>query len=200
MKKISTFHCRGFAQFNHLSCYLCHFHSYPMLLHSRFWQFNCFHLLKSIIILCWKAFNYQSLGESSHICYRQFCPLDPYPMFGDLKFAVQLGHFRLKFSNNLHNILFSQDTDYILSKSIQRSTYEILRRSTSRPTNVKVARQSVFRTIPSIFHWLFTNFPWCYRCANYTRFWKRINVWLNVFFFTVIDISMETIYQKTENR
>ena len=42
-------------------------------------------------------------------------------------------------------------------------------------------------------------FPRSDRCENYTSFWERIEVWLNVF-FKVIDISMETIYQKDENR
>ena len=37
------------------------------------------------------------------------------------------------------------------------------------------------------------------RCGNYTRFWKKIEVLLNVF-FEVIDISVETINQKYENR
>ena len=42
-------------------------------------------------------------------------------------------------------------------------------------------------------------FPYSDRCGNYTSFWKNIEVLLNVF-FEVIDISMETINQKYENR
>ena len=42
-------------------------------------------------------------------------------------------------------------------------------------------------------------FPYSDRCGNYTSVWKKIEVWLNVF-FKVIDISMETINQKDENR
>ena len=42
-------------------------------------------------------------------------------------------------------------------------------------------------------------FPSSFRCENYTSFWKKIEVRLNVF-LKVIDISMETIYQKNENR
>ena len=42
-------------------------------------------------------------------------------------------------------------------------------------------------------------FPSSARWENYTSFWKRIEVWLNVT-FKVIDISMETIYQKIGNR
>jgi len=38
-------------------------------------------------------------------------------------------------------------------------------------------------------------FPYSHRCGNYTSFWKKIEVWLNVF-FKVIDISMEMINQK----
>ena len=42
-------------------------------------------------------------------------------------------------------------------------------------------------------------FTWSDWCENDTSFWKRIEVWLNVF-FNVIDISMETIKQKYQNR
>ena len=58
----------------------------------------------------------------------------------------------------------------------------------------KVPQYTFFWTIPSIFNWHFTKLSLTDWCGNYTSFWKKIEVWLNVF-LKVIDISRETINQ-----
>ena len=65
----------------------------------------------------------------------------------------------------------------------------------------KVARYSFFldHTLMKISIGVLPTFTCSDRCGNYTSFWKKIEVWLNVF-FEVIDISMETMNQKYENR